>query len=115
MSDSDHPQQEGVAAVLGIDLKELSGDDALPFAMAGEVMYRAFKWIMHGNVAQRSLRMHLVVLCISPHVLPCKKPSSSWCAKIHGVSRQWAHRLLQEFTHELGLNVRYRGRQFFAS
>lgn len=95
-----------------IPIEEVSGDDVQAFSLAGEVLYRAFKWIMHGNLEQRSLRLHVAVLCISPHVLPCQKPSLSWCARIHGGTRQWAHQLVHQFLHKLGVNVFYRGRQF---
>ncbi len=61
---------------------------------------------------QRGLRSDLVTLCICPHLLPCKRPSASWCARQHGVSRQRASRLQQEFARELGANIQFRGQRF---
>ncbi|HUB67480.1 MAG TPA: hypothetical protein VL981_08355 [Candidatus Methylacidiphilales bacterium] len=45
-------------------------------------------------------------------LLPCKRPSASWCARQHGVSRQRASRLQQEFARELGGNIQFRGQCF---
>jgi hypothetical protein len=45
-------------------------------------------------------------------MLPCERPSASWCAREHGVSRQYASRLQQEFTRELGDYIRFRGQRF---
>jgi len=87
-------------------------DPGLPYAMAGEALHLVFDWIMRGGVEQRSLRFHLVALCVCPQLLPCKHPSASWCARIHGVSRQWASRLQQEFVRELGVAIRFRGQRF---
>ena len=71
--------------------------ELVSYALAGEALRFVFDWIMEGDVSQRSLRFHLVVLCLWPQLLPCKRPSASWCACIHGVSRQWATRLKQDF------------------
>lgn len=67
------------------------------YALAGETLHFVFDWIMQGKIQQRSLRYHLVVLCLWPQLLPCKRPSASWCARIHGVSREWATRLKRDF------------------
>ncbi len=85
---------------------------AQAFTMARETLIRVFDWIVQGDVSQRSLRFHLVILCISPRLLPCKYPSASWCAREHGVSRQWACRLQQEFARQLGDRIRFRGQRF---
>ncbi len=71
--------------------------EMVSYALAGEALRFVFEWIMEGDVSQRSLRFHLVVLCLWPQLLPCKRPSASWCARIHSVSRQWATRLKQDF------------------
>ena len=55
---------------------------------------RVHEWITRGRggAKQRGLRSDLVTLCICPHLLPCKSPSASRCARQHGVSRQRALR-----------------------
>ena len=77
--------------------------ELVSYALAGEALRFVFDWIMEGDVSQRSLRFHLVVLCLWPQLLPCKRPSASWCASIHGVSRQWATRLKQDFGRTVAL------------
>jgi hypothetical protein len=67
---------------------------------------------MRGDLNQRSLRHHLVALCVCPHLLPCKRPSAAWCGRIHGVSRQRASHLHQEFTCEFGDYLQFRGQRF---
>jgi hypothetical protein len=89
-----------------------ASEQTLAYALTLEAFHRVFDWIMRGEVSQRSLRFHLVVLCVCPQLLPCKYPSASWCARIHGVSRQWACRLQQEFVCELGDKIRFRGQRF---
>jgi hypothetical protein len=75
--------------------------ELVSYALAGEALRFVFDWIMEGDVEQPSLRFHLVVLCLWPQLLPCKRPSASWCASIHGVSRQWATRLRQDFARSM--------------
>ena len=89
-------------------------DDNLAFALAGGGITRVQEWITRGRggAKQRGLRSDLVTLCICPHLLPCKRPSASWCARQHGVSRQRASRLQQEFARELGANIQFRGQRF---
>ncbi len=72
--------------------------ETVSYALAGEALHFVFDWIIQGEVEQRSLRFHLVALTLWPHLLPCTRPTISWCARIHGVSRQWATRLKQDFT-----------------
>jgi NADP-dependent 3-hydroxy acid dehydrogenase YdfG len=62
---------------------------------------------MRGDVQQRSLRFHLVALCLFPRLLPCKRPSVAWCGKIHGVSREWARRLRQDFAQQFDGKMRF--------
>jgi hypothetical protein len=89
-------------------------DDSFAFALAGGGITRVHEWITRGRggAKQRGLRSDLVTLCICPHLLPCKRPSASWCARQHGVSRQRASRLQQEFARELGANIQFRGMRF---
>jgi len=56
-----------------------------------------FEWISRGPVCQRALRSDLVLLCLCPYVLPCKRASAAWCAREHGVSRQRASHLQRDF------------------
>lgn len=80
--------------------------------MSSETLICVFDWIMRGKVKQRSLRFHLVALCVCPQLFPCKHPSAYWCAREHGVSRQWASQLHQQFSNELGDRIRFRGQRF---
>ena len=82
------------------------------FALAGIGITRVQEWITRGKAKQRGLRSDLVTLCICPQMLPCERPSASWCAREHGVSRQYASRLQQEFTRHLGDYIRFRGQRF---
>jgi len=87
-------------------------DKSMAFTLAAIGLSRIFEWVMRGDLNQCSLRFHLVILSICPDLLPCKYPSASWCARIHGVSRQWASRLQQEFTREFGDHLQFRGQRF---
>ncbi len=89
-------------------------DDSAIFALAGDGIARVHEWITRGRggAKQRGLRSDLVTLCICPHLLPCKRPSASWCARQHGVSRQRASFLQQEFVRELANNIQFRGMRF---
>jgi len=89
-------------------LDEPTQDEVLSIALAGEALQRIFDWIMEGDVEQRSLRYHLVVLCLFPQLLPCSRPSAAWCARIHGVSREWASRLRRNFVAQFNGNLRFR-------
>lgn len=86
--------------------------EIVSYALAGEALHFVFDWIMQGDASQRSLRFHLVVLCLWPQLLPCKHPSASWCARVHGVSRQWASRLQQDFARTIGDKIQFRGQRF---
>jgi hypothetical protein len=85
---------------------------ALAFTLAGETLIRVFDWVVRGGVEQRSLRLHLAVLCLCPQILPCKRPSARWCAQQHQVSRQWASRLQQDFARTFAGKLQYRGQRF---
>ncbi len=89
-------------------------DQSTAFAIGGLGITRLQEWITRGRAGatQRALRSDLVTLCVCPQMLPCKYPSASWCAREHGVSRQYASRLQQEFSRELGDYLRFRGQRF---
>ena len=74
------------------------------FTLASHGMTRIKEWAARGKAKQRALRHDLVTLSLCPEMLPCKHPSAAWCAREHGVSRQWASRLQQEFAREFGDN-----------
>jgi hypothetical protein len=98
---------------LAASLDKTAGEHALAIAIAVVGLTRVQEWITRGGGArQRALRSDLVTLSICPHLLPCKRPSASWCAREHGVSRQRASILHQEFARELGDYLRFRGQRF---
>jgi hypothetical protein len=82
------------------------------YAMASHGMTRIKEWAARGKAKQRALRHDLVTLSLCPEMLPCKHPSAAWCAREHGVSRQWASRLQQEFAREFGDHIQFRGQRF---
>lgn len=86
----------------------------LAFALGSFGITRIQEWITRGQGGprQRGLRSDLVTLCVCPQMLPCKRPSAGWCAREHGVSRQYAYRLQQEFSRELADYIRFRGQRF---
>ncbi len=92
--------------------EEESDADSVAFRLAGETLIRVFDWIAQGEVEQRSLRLHLAMLCLCPQLLPCKRPSASCCAREHQVSRQWASRLHQDFARTFAGKLQYRGQRF---
>ena len=96
------------------NLDRTASDQSSAFALGGLGITRVQEWITRGRAGatQRALRSDLVTLCVCPHMLPCKRPSASWCAREHGVSRQYASRLQQEFARELGDYIRFRGQRF---
>lgn len=89
-------------------LEKAIGDEVLSIVLASEAMSQIFDWIMRGYAPQRSLRLHLVVLCLFPQLLPCKRPSAAWCAQIHGVSREWARRLRRDFIDQFNGSLHFR-------
>ena len=82
------------------------------FTLASHGMTRIKEWAARGKAKQRALRHDLVTLSLCPEMLPCKHPSAAWCAREHGVSRQWASRLQQEFAREFGDHIQFRGQRF---
>jgi hypothetical protein len=96
------------------NLERPAGEQDSPFALAGHGITRIKEWAARGNTKQRALRHDLVTLCICPQLLPCKHPSAAWCARQHGVSRQYASRLQQEFARDLGEHIQFRGQRFLS-
>jgi hypothetical protein len=82
------------------------------YAIAGHGITRIKEWAARGKAKQRALRHDLVTLCLCPQFLPCKRPSAAWCGRQHGVSRQYASRLQQEFAREFGDHLQFRGQRF---
>jgi len=82
------------------------------FAIASHGITRIKEWAARGKARQRALRHDLVTLSLCPQMLPCKHPSAAWCAREHGVSRQYASRLQQEFVREIGDHIQFRGQRF---
>jgi hypothetical protein len=82
------------------------------FAIASHGITRIKEWATRGNAKQRALRHDLVTLCLCPQFLRCKRPSAAWCGRQHGVSRQYASRLQQEFVREIGDHLQFRGQRF---
>ena len=91
-----------------------ASEQTLAFALASGGFTRIGEWITRGRggAKQRALRSDLVLLCICPQFLPCKRPSAAWCARQHGVSRQRASLLQQEFAREFGDYIQFRGQRF---
>jgi hypothetical protein len=75
-------------------------DDALAVALTKLEVTRVYEWINRGHARQRGLRSDLVSLCICPQLLPCKRASAAWCAREHGVTREWASRLRRDFIRQ---------------
>jgi hypothetical protein len=93
-------------------IEPVADNEDSPVAMAGYGMRRVKEWAVRGNVKGRALRHDLVTLSICPKMLPCKRPSASWVAREHGVSRQYASRLQQEFVREFSDYIQFRGQRF---
>jgi len=78
-----------------------------------DVLARVFEWITRkGSLTHRALRSDVVVLYVTPHNLPCKRPSAAWLAQKHGVSRQRVSELGREFASFLGPRIQFRGQRF---
>jgi hypothetical protein len=95
------------------NLEPMEGDvRSKALSMASYGMTRIKEWATRGDAKQRALRHDLVTLCMCPQFLPCKRPSAAWCGRQHGVSRQYASRLQQEFTRAFGDHLQFRGQRF---
>jgi hypothetical protein len=81
---------------------------------AGALHARIHEWVTRGRggVRQRALRSDISLLCISPKLFRCKHPCAAWVARQHGVSRQRASLLQQEFAREFGDYIQFRSQRF---
>lgn len=96
----------------GANLDSATNQQPSAFAIASHGITRIKEWAARGEAKQRALRHDLVTLCLCPQFLPCKRPSAAWCGRQHGVSRQYASRLQQEFVRECGDHLQFRGQRF---
>src|SRR5271168_2413282 len=78
-------------------LDRARNEDTLADALTKLEVVRFYEWINRGNARQRALRSDLVSLSVCPQLLPTKRPSAAWCAREHGVSRQYAALLKKDF------------------
>ncbi len=89
-------------------------EEKADFAALREAINRTLGWAIRPGMTQIGLRVHLIILAISPGQLPCKRPSLSWCARAHGVTRQRAWSIWQDLKHELKDHVRFPQRRSHA-
>ncbi len=95
----------------GGNIDKASNDEILANALTKLEVIRFYEWINRGDARQRALRSDLVSLCICPQLLPCKYPSAAWCAREHGVTREYASRLRRDFVRQFGDYIRLRGQR----
>ena len=82
-------------------------------SLVRDVLARVFEWLTRkGSVTHRALRSDVVILHVTPHNLPCKRPSAAWLAQKHGVSRQRVSELGRDFASSLGPRIQFRGQRF---
>jgi hypothetical protein len=86
----------------------------LAYDMASVLHARINEWITAGRgwVKHRALRSDIALICVSPHLFECKRPCAAWCARQHGVSREYAARLCREFAAKFGDYIQFRGQRF---
>lgn len=86
----------------------------IAFVLASTGLTRIGDWITQGrgDAHQRALRSDIVLMCICPQFLPCKRPSCAWLSHQHGVSRTWANNLRKEFARFVGPYVQFHGQRF---
>ena len=89
-------------------------DRKLISAKASDALTRCNEWITRGRsgATNRSLRADIVLLSITPHFLPTKRPSAAWIAKEHNISRQRVSELWREFSAYIGESIQFRGQRF---
>jgi hypothetical protein len=94
--------------------REENQEGSLAYALASGGLTCVGEWITRGRggVTHRALRADIVLLCICPQFLPCKRPSAAWVARQHGVSRQRANDLRKEFASYIAPYVQFRGQRF---
>ena len=93
-----------------------SGDAArdLAFVLASTGLTRVGDWITRGRggVTHRALRVDIVLVCICPQFLPCKRPSAAWVGRQHGVSRTRVNHLRKDFAGFIAPYIQFRGQRF---
>ena len=94
------------------DTLDRPANELSAFAIAGHGITRIKEWATRGSTKQRALRHDLVTLSLCPQMLPCKHSSAAWVGRQHGVSRQYASRLQQDFAREFGDYIQFRGQRF---
>jgi hypothetical protein len=89
-------------------------ENSLIHALASGALTCVGEWITRGRggVTNRALRADVVLLCITPQFLPCKRPSAAWVARQHDVSRQRVSELGREFSAYIAPYVQFRGQRF---
>ena len=96
-----------------IDREESDVRD-MAFDFASVLQARLNEWASRGRggVKQRALRFDIALLCMRPESFPCKYPCAAWVARQHGVSRQRASILQQEFAREFAEYLQFRDQRF---
>jgi hypothetical protein len=91
-----------------------AGDRNLAFVLASTGLTRVGDWITRGRggITQRALRVDIVLVCICPQFLPCKRPSAAWVGRQHGVSRTRVNHLRKDFAGFIAPYIQFRGQRF---
>jgi hypothetical protein len=89
-------------------------DRNLAFVLASTGLTRVGDWITRGRggITQRALRVDIVLVCICPQFLPCKRPSAAWVGRQHGVSRTRVNHLRKDFAGFIAPYIQFRGQRF---
>ena len=91
-----------------------ASDRNLAFVLASTGLTRVGDWITRGRggITQRALRVDIVLVCICPQFLPCKRPSAAWVGRQHGVSRTRVNHLRKDFAGFIAPYIQFRGQRF---
>jgi hypothetical protein len=91
-----------------------AGARNLAFILAGTGLNRVGDWITRGRggVTNRALRTDIVLTCICPQFLPCKRPSAAWVGRQHGVSRTRVNDLRKDFATFIAPYIQFNGQRF---
>src|ERR1700677_551054 len=91
-----------------------ASDRNLAFVLASTGLTRVGDWITRGRggITQRALRIDIVLVCICPQFLPCKRPSAAWVGRQHGVSRTRVNHLRKDFASFIAPYIQFRGQRF---
>ena len=91
-----------------------TSDRNLAFVLASTGLTRVGDWITRGRggITQRALRIDIVLMCICPQFLPCKRPSAAWVGRQHGVSRTRVNHLRKDFAGFIAPYIQFRGQRF---